>query len=319
MNDKFKPRFFARSPLFQTVYGSLKIKKNDTHPVFKTAEKIIVKGGRNERLSGYYSKRPDNKSEGTVLLIHGWEGSSDSSYVKSTARHLFDSGYDIFRLNLRDHGDSHHLNKGIFKSTLIDETFTAVCEVANFKKNLPFFVAGFSLGGNFALRISLRGTKIKNLKHIVAVSPVIDPVASTKATDETGIIKYYFLKKWKRSMVKKQNLFPDLYDFSSVLNLKSIWEMTEKVITEHSEFSSNDEYFSKYTLTGNTFKNLKIPTTIITSADDPIIPVKDFYNLEANRSLDIIIQSHGGHNGFFDFFPSSVWYHEKMTRIFNQY
>ncbi|MBN2040915.1 MAG: alpha/beta fold hydrolase [Spirochaetes bacterium] len=319
MNEKFIPKFFARSPLFQTVYGSLKLKKNDSHPVFKTAEKIIVNGCNGEKLLCYYSGQPDGNPAGTVLLIHGWEGSSDSSYIKSAAKYLFNKGYNIFRLNLRDHGDSHHLNEGIFKSTLIDETFTAVCEVASFKKNLPFFIAGYSLGGNFALRIALRGTKIKNLKHVVAVSPVIDPAASTKATDKTGIIRYYFLKKWKRSMEKKQNLFPDLYDFTAVLDLKSIWEMTEKVITEHSEFSSNEEYFSKYTLTGNTFKNLKTPTTIITSIDDPIIPVDDFYELKSNGKLEIIIQPYGGHNGFFDFFPSIVWYHEKMARIFNQY
>ena len=60
------------------------------------------------------------------MLLHGWEGSSDSLYLLSLAQPLFEAGYDVARLNLRDHGDSHHLNEEIFHSCRIAEVVGAV-------------------------------------------------------------------------------------------------------------------------------------------------------------------------------------------------
>jgi predicted alpha/beta-fold hydrolase len=87
----------------------------------ETAEEMILDGFNGEKLLAYYSKQ-QGTPKGTVLLIHGWEGSSSSNYIINTGGYLFQRGYDIIRLNLRDHGESHHLNKGLFKSTLLDET-----------------------------------------------------------------------------------------------------------------------------------------------------------------------------------------------------
>ncbi len=318
MKDQFIPKPIIRNPLFQTVYGSLKIRNLRSNPVTDRAEEIILDGSSGERLLGYITKQPGTDSKGTVLLIHGWEGSSDSSYIVGTARYLYKYGYDILRLNLRDHGNSHHLNKGIFKSTLIDETFKAVQNAALINKDAPFFIAGFSLGGNFALRIALKAgkSKIKNLKHVAAISPVIDPDKSTMATDKIPIIRNYFIKKWKRSLAKKQSLFPDMYNFSNVEKINNLTEMMDIIIEEYTEFKNIQEYYKKYTLLNDTFGKLTVPVTIITSADDPIIPVEDFYTLKTNDKMNILIQPYGGHNGFFDILPARVWYHEKLREIF---
>ena len=66
------------------------------------------------------------KAAGQVILLHGWEGSADSTYILRTGNALYRRGYDIFRLNFRDHGDSHHLNRGIFYAVLLEEVFQAV-------------------------------------------------------------------------------------------------------------------------------------------------------------------------------------------------
>jgi predicted alpha/beta-fold hydrolase len=85
--------------------------------------------------------------------LHGWEGSVDSTYLQRCGRSLYRHGYDIFRLNFRDHGDSHHLNSGIFYAVLLEEVYQAVIQAAEFARGGPVFMIGFSLGGNFVLRI----------------------------------------------------------------------------------------------------------------------------------------------------------------------
>ena len=63
---------------------------------------------------------------------------------------------------------------------------------------------------------------------------------------------------------------------------------------------------------------VKSPVVMLTAADDPIIPVEDF---EAFRRLSpqvqVSIQPHGGHVGFFDIFPFRFWTNEAIEMILN--
>ena len=61
-----------------------------------------------------------------AVLLHGWEGSAASLYILSLAQRLFGHGYDVVRLNLRDHGDTHHLNRDLFHSCRLSEMVGAV-------------------------------------------------------------------------------------------------------------------------------------------------------------------------------------------------
>lgn len=286
-----------------------------------TAEEMILDTSPDARLLGYISRQRNGNSQGLVLLLHGWEGSSESTYILTTGRYFFEKGYDIFRLNLRDHGNSHHLNKGIFHSARLDEIFRAVQMISGLSNRSPFYIIGFSLGGNFALRIALkhRRSAISNLNHIIAISPVLDPYEATLAIDR-GFFLYrlYFLKKWKRSLVKKQQLFPSLYDFSDALQLKSCMEITDTVIPRYTFFPDYRSYFETYTLTGNRLVDLTVPVTIISSQDDPIIPIQQFYALQQNKNLNLLLTRYGGHCGFIDSFPFGSWYENIILDIFEK-
>ncbi len=64
------------------------------------------------------------------MLLCGWEGSVNSAYILGTGKFLYNHGYSVFRLNYRDHGDSHALNPGLFYAALLDEVFKAVQQVS---------------------------------------------------------------------------------------------------------------------------------------------------------------------------------------------
>jgi len=71
------------------------------------AEIYTLDGGSGIRLQGLYSKQA-SKSRGLAVLLHGWEGSVNSSYILANWARLYQAGFDVFRLNFRDHGDTHH-------------------------------------------------------------------------------------------------------------------------------------------------------------------------------------------------------------------
>ena len=187
-----------------------------------------------------------------VVLLHGWEGSEDSLYVLSLGQYLFDHGYDVLRLNLRDHGDSHHLNEGIFHSCRIAEVVGAVRRIQQDHPTRALSLVGFSLGGNFCLRVGARATEAGlELERIVAVCPVLDPV-HTLARLEGGWALYrrYFVWKWHRSLAKKQAAWPAVYDLREVRAMRNLTRMTEHLALEYGGFPSLEEYLRGYAVVG---------------------------------------------------------------------
>lgn len=312
------PPFYLRGTFAQTLLASSWMRTLGESSMLNDAQEVILNPKEDVRLQGFYSKQPAGRSKGTVMLLHGWEGSATSAYILGTGKFLYNHGYSVFRLNYRDHGDTHHLNPGLFYAVLLDEVFDAARQVSEYEKELPFYLSGFSMGGNFALRIARKcvETPIRNLTHIFSISPVLDPERSTNAIDDVYLLRYYFLKKWQRSLRKKQACFPDEYDFSDVFSLDTITEMTDVMLERYSDYGSASDYFRGYAVLDDALVNVEVPTTIVTAQDDPIIPVEDFYHLKLNSQIDLIIHQYGGHNGFLESLSGKTWYERKMLEIF---
>lgn len=125
------------------------------------------------------------------------------------------------------------------------------------------------------------------------------------------------MKKWRRSLTRKQNLFPHCYDFSRMLKISSIGDLTTALLTHYSQLGSKEEYFKSYTLVDDALQDLPIPTTLLTAADDPIIPVEDFERLNLNNRTVLNIQPFGGHNGFIEGISLRSWYETRVVSLFN--
>jgi predicted alpha/beta-fold hydrolase len=312
------PPWLLRPAGLQTMLASAGLRAWGNNPMVLAARETILTTREGVRLLGYDSRQPRPHDNGLVILLHGWEGSSESTYIRTTGRYLFGRGFDVFRLNFRDHGPSHHLNAGIFYAVLLDEVFDAVRQICAAQYPAPTFLAGFSLGGNFALRIARKCAThpIAGLNQVVAISPVLDPDKATDRIDNSPFILKYFLKKWRRSLSIKQGLYPEQYDFSSLLTINNIREMTERLLARHSPYDGAKAYFKKYTLLNGHLRGITIPTTIITAEDDPIIPVEDFYGLHTSDTTRLIIQPYGGHNGFLESWRLNGWYERVMADLF---
>jgi uncharacterized protein len=315
---QLRPPWLLRPAGVQTMLASAGLRAWGDNPMVLAAQETILTTREGVRLLGYHSRQPRPHNNGLVILLHGWEGSSESTYIRTTGRYLFSRGFDVLRLNFRDHGPSHHLNTGLFYAVLLDEVVDAVSQICAAQYPAPTFLAGFSLGGNFALRIARQcaAQPIAGLSQVVGISPVLDPDKATDRIDNSPLILKYFLKKWRRSLSIKQTLYPEQYDFSGLLTIDNIREMTERLLARYSPYDGAQAYFKKYTLLNGYLRNIPIPTTIITAADDPIIPVEDFYGLHTSETTRLIIQPYGGHNGFLESWRLNGWYERVMADMF---
>ena len=224
------------------------------------------------------------------------------------------------RLNLRDHGGTHALNEGAFYATLFDEVFDAVSMLCERYPEGAIVLAGFSLGGNFVLRTARQLVKspIDNLKHLVAISPVVDPPTSNASLDDNRLIRSYFLKKWKASMRAKQAAFPALYDFSEILAMDDIMAMTEIAVRKFTDYPDAMTYFRAYALSADDVKDCPAPLTIIAAKDDPVVPMHMCKSLVLSPESQLIMWPYGGHNGFFSSLTGPTGYDEVIADIISK-
>jgi uncharacterized protein len=300
----FRPPWLLGNPHVQSVLASSTLRRwlsRRRHDIESLAVEHILDCGDGVRLQGFHTTQHSlAEPRGLVVLLHGWEGSARSNYVLATGARLLREGFDVFRLNFRDHGQTHHLNREIFHSCRIDEVVNAVREIALRFAPRALALAGFSLGGNFALRVALRAPASGiPLTYVLAVCPVISPSSGMFGL-ETGpwFYHHYFLRKWMRSLAIKQGLFPDDELYSQEELDGSLRGLTRALVLRHTDFGSLENYLEGYSIAGDRLASLRIPATILTSADDPVIPIADFHALKLPANFELDIAAHGGHCAF---------------------
>jgi predicted alpha/beta-fold hydrolase len=316
LDGQFLPPSWLANPHVQSVVPSLPILRPGVERrcavLLGASQPLLVDCGAGVRLLAHHATqetlgRPP--AARLAVLLHGWEGSSESLYVLSLGQYLLDRGFDVIRLNLRDHGESHHLNPEIFHSCRIAEVVGAVKRVQELNPGKALNLAGFSLGGNFFLRVAARaeGAGI-DVARVVAVCPVLDP-QRTLLRLETGWVVYrrYFVWKWHRSLRKKQSAWPRLYDLGDVLALDNLTDMTDVLARKYGGFASLEQYLRGYSVVGDVLSSIRSSTRIIVAADDPIIPVDDLSRLARPPALTITRTRFGGHCGFYDARGGGTW------------
>lgn len=303
----YRPPRWLRNPHLQSVLGSSALRRRRGLRALAGSGAVtvehIVDGGDGVRLQGFLSRMSGQSPRGLVLLLHGWEGSADSSYMRLTAAQLLARGFDVFRLNFRDHGDTHHLNEDLFHSNRLDEVVHAALDVSRrFAGDVPMRVAGYSLGGNFALRLALAapGAGIP-LVHAAAVCPAIDPAGVLRML-ESGIPFYhwYFMKKWRRSLQRKRALFPEHHDFDDQVLALDMRGLTHWMVQRHTTMAGIEDYFDGYSVAGDRLSALQVPVSVLASKDDPVIPADGFPRLSLPAHSSLEIADFGGHCGFLE-------------------
>jgi len=282
----------------------------------ETSSEQILDCGEGVRLQGFLSVQSSQaQARGLVVLLHGWEGSVQSSYVMVSTGRLLAAGFDVFRLHFRDHGDTHHLNEGLFHSCRIDEVVGALRAGAQRYQPRTLMIAGYSLGGNFALRVALRAPAAGiDLSYAFAVCPPIDPGASlTQIEIAPWMYERYFIAKWTESLRRKQTLFPHLYDFNSWLRKPTLRDLTVRMVENFTDYGRVEAYLDGYSIIGDRLAGMTVPATIVTALDDPVIPIGDYHSLKLPASTEVILAEHGGHCGFIENWRLKSWVEDLLV------
>ena len=311
-DSPFSPPLGLANPHLQTIFSSVARKIVVPKPIkaflTTTTEEIIEVAG--VRLVAHRNAQPHDPQAPLILIIPGWLGNSRSSYVLSAAHQLWQQGFNIVRINLRDHGDTTHLNSGLFHSALIDEVIELARHLMKEGGARPCGLIGYSLGGNFALRLARAIPELTTL----AICPAIHPYETMRQIESSVIYRNYFVTKWRKLFREKQRHFPALYDFSPAMSLSSVAALTDYFIKYHSEFDDTESYCAAYDLSGSALAG--VSAHIVAAADDPIIPAHFYERLPASVTVDLI--DRGGHGAFIENWQLDSWIDRYSCQFFSQ-
>ena len=247
--------------------------------------------------------QPDRAMRPTIVALHGLEGSSSAHYMLGIADKALRAGFNAILLNQRNCGETEHLGPGLYHSGLVDDAAVLIRQIADRDGVSRVVVAGYSLGGNLALRLA--GTHdpdvLPTLKGVCAVSPVLDLEACVRALERRSnfIYQWNFVRNLRNRMRRKQAHFPDTFDLSRLDAIRTVRQFDAAYTAPHFGFASAEDYYHRAAAL-RVIDRIRVPALIITAEDDPFVPPQSFQDpaIAANPHVTLVVTTHGGHCGF---------------------
>jgi predicted alpha/beta-fold hydrolase len=240
-----------------------------------------------------------------ILLLHGLEGSSLAHYMCGISDKAWAAGWNIVRLNQRNCGNTEHLSRGLYHSGLTHDALHVIRELIERDGITRIAVAGYSLGGNLALKLAgeLGDRHPAALKAVCAVSPTIDLARCVDALERRTnfVYQWNFVRNLKARMRRKAAAIPDVYSLDP---LRDIWSVRrfDDVYTapQHGFRDSADYYYRASAL--RVVDRIRIPTLVLAADDDPFVPIAPFRStaLTGNPNITVVITPHGGHCAYME-------------------
>ncbi len=238
----------------------------------------------------------------TLIVLHGLEGSSEAHYMRGVADKAWSRGFNVVRLNQRNCGGTEHLCATLYHSGLSADVDVVMRTLAG-EGRRTFVVAGYSLGGNLALKLAgdYGADPPAWLRGVVAVSPVMDLPRCVDALERPSnfIYQWNFVRNLKARMRRKVAAFPDRFSLEPLARIRSVRDFDEAYTAPFFRFRDAADYYYR-AASLRVVDRIAVPTLILSAKDDPFVPA-DSFSVKAiaqNPAITVRISPHGGHCAF---------------------
>ena len=296
LTSEFKPAALIRSPHTQTIVPALLRRPCLDLP------KINSLDTSDGDILLYRLHRHGNRR--LIIILHGLEGSFDSSYVRGMSKALLASGWDVLSWNMRGCGDMPNRLVTWYHSGKTDD-LKRIVEAACAMNYEEIALIGFSVGGNITLKYL--GEEAHNVPGTISSAVVISvPMdlagsADALAKPRNTIYMQYLLRPLRRRMRENALRFPTCFDISGLSRISTFHEFDRRFTAPFHGFSSVEEYWHSSSSL-RYLGTISVPTLAISALDDPFLSQSCFpYDIaREHEHLHLETPKHGGHVGFWD-------------------
>jgi hypothetical protein len=239
----------------------------------------------------------------TLALVHGLEGSSESGYMRTLAARAFAAGFNVLRINQRNCGGTERLTTTLYNSGLSADFRTILLELVERDRLKQIFLAGYSMGGNLVLKMAaeLGAAAPRELRGICAVCPTLDLAACVDAIErpENRLYQWHFVRHLKSRVRRKAKLFPGQFELNGMDRVRTVREFDDAITAPCCGYRSAADYYERASAM-RVVHQIAVPTLILTSKDDPVVPFESFGapEIAGNPRIQIAATQSGGHCAF---------------------
>ena len=290
----YRPRFTGGHT--QTLFAWARRRR---FPDLPPPEERFFDVAADARVLAHCNWQPDRHARPTLLLLHGLEGSSLAHYMCGLSDKAWKAGWNVVRLNQRNCGNTEHLSRGLYHSGLTDDPLFVLRELAERDGLDALAVAGYSLGGNLALKLAGElGDAFPALRAVCAVSPVMDLGRCVEALERRANYPYQwnFVRNLKARMRRKGAAFPGAFDLAALPRVWTVRQFDEAYTAPHHGFRDAADYYHRASAM-RVIHRIARPTLVLTAEDDPFVPPEPFRDpaVAGNPHLTVVVTPHGGH------------------------
>jgi predicted alpha/beta-fold hydrolase len=223
--------------------------------------------------------------------------------MMAMAQKGFARGFNVVRMNLRNCGGTEHLTPTLYHGGLSEDLRAIVTELIERDHLERLLLIGFSLGGNMVLKLAAEYAYDfpPQVLGMCAISPSVDLSASSDLISLRSNWIYHqdFVRRLKRRIKLKQQLYPQLYDTSQLRLVRTLRDFDSSYTALAHGFKDVDDYYSRASSV-TLLDRIELPTLIIHAEDDPFIPYAPLTTSAAvsNPAILLIGTKHGGHVAF---------------------
>ncbi|WP_111978032.1 hydrolase [Algibacillus agarilyticus] len=299
IESQFKPAWWLKNRHVQTIWQKLD-RFTTTCPVIN--ERVELPDGDFIDLS-WTDKPLENDTRPIVLVLHGLEGSINSTYAKGMMNAIQQKGWIGVLMHFR--GCSHEINRN-YRLYHSGETQ----DIAHISRILyerypdqAISCVGFSLGANALIKF-LGETPNNIFTANIAICPPLDLAASSQRIRQgfSWVYQKYLLDMLKETFSRKI-MRSDVshlvnLDRKSFESIKTLYEFDELITAPLHGFKGADDYYQK--CSGKQFlRFIQKPTLIIHAKDDPFLSATCIPTAkELSHRITYELSDFGGHVGF---------------------
>jgi predicted alpha/beta-fold hydrolase len=293
----FIPRFTGGHK--QTLFAWARPRK---FPALPLPEERLFEVAPDATVLAHCHWQASRETHPTLLLLHGLEGSSLAHYMGGVSDKAWAAGWNVVRLNQRNCGNTEHLSRGLYHSGLTHDPLTVMRELIARDGLQQIAVAGYSLGGNLALKLAGElGDGMPELRAVVAVSPVMDLGRCVQALERRANYPYQwnFVRNLKARMRRKAAAFPNAFDLSLLPRVWTVRQFDEAFTAPHHGFRDATDYYYRASAL-RVVGRIRVPTLILTAEDDPFVPPAPFREpvVTNHPAVTAVVLQYGGHCAF---------------------
>ncbi|MBI4906822.1 MAG: alpha/beta fold hydrolase [Acidobacteria bacterium] len=250
-----------------------------------------------------HAQKPHGEPKGSLLLVHGLEGSSDAGYLRSAAAAALQAGYAAYRFNIRSCGGTEADCDTLYHAGLTHDLRIVASRLRDTVPG-PVYAVGYSLGANIVLKLAGelgREGASTVLDGVAAISCPVDLDACARALNEPRCRLYQdrFLRNMAARLRRRHQFRPDVFSIDALGGIGSVYDFDDRITAPFFGFGNAQGYYGTQSA-GLFLSSIRMPALVMHAKDDPMIPFRVYGHVafRENPFIRLAAVDHGGHVGF---------------------